>query len=157
MTSMVTLAELDTASFRAAMAHFPTGVTLIAQGTPPDLEVMTANSFMSVSLQPMLVLISVQLGSRMRLRLDQTDTFAVHVLHADQQELAAVFARHDRPSGLEAARLLTEPVASFECVQHARHRAGDHVLYLGRVTAIRVSPEPAPSLLFHRGMFGSTT
>jgi flavin reductase (DIM6/NTAB) family NADH-FMN oxidoreductase RutF len=157
--------ELNATSFRAAMSHFPTGVTLLTQGPPETVEVMTANSFTSVSLEPLLILVSLHEDGRMRARLDRSDTFAVHVLNADQHGMAALFARHDRPCGYEASRrlgavssaagnaLVAGAVAGFECTSHARFTAGDHVLFLGKVVAIHVASDGSAPLLFHRGSY----
>jgi flavin reductase (DIM6/NTAB) family NADH-FMN oxidoreductase RutF len=148
------------ATYRAAMGRFPTGVALLAHGSAATLQAMTVNSVVSVSLDPLLLLVSVRTTSRMRRHLDTATRFVVHVLSAAQADMAALFARTDRPTGAAAARrlgagaddlLLPGAVAAFGCVPHARHPAGDHVLYLGEVVALRTGPDEPPPLLFHRG------
>ncbi|WP_449060991.1 flavin reductase family protein [Planomonospora algeriensis] len=147
------------------MRRLPTGVTVITQGGPDTVECMTANSLVSVSLDPLLIAVSVRQDSRMRARLDGEAPFAVHVLSADQRNTASLFARHDRPSGREAANLLGATasadgntivpgaVAAFECMPYAAHPAGDHVLFLGSVTTVHLSREERPPLLFHNGSY----
>jgi flavin reductase len=150
---------------RSAMGRFPTGVVLLTQGTPDTLEAMTANSFVSVSLRPPLILISVCDDSRMRPCIDGCATFAVHILHEGQQDLAALFATHQRPSGMRAASLL-DAVASplgnvivpgalavFECTLRERHPAGDHIMYLGGVDRIHQGDDERLPLTFHRGSY----
>jgi len=156
--------DLTSAAFRAAMGHFPTGVALVTAGPPESVEVMTANSFISVSLVPLLVLVSLGESGRMRGRLEHARGFAVHVLGEGQRQTAALFARRDRPNAAAAAHLLGATpttggnvlvpgtLACFECVPFASHPAGDHVLYVGRVVAVHVGADGAP-LAFHRGAY----
>lgn len=159
--------ELSAAAFRAAMGRFPTGVTLLTHGSAETLEVMTASSFISVSLEPLLVLVSVRTTSRMRPHLDSGGGYAVQVLGEDQRYAAELFSRRDRPSGREAERVLgavVSPsgnalvpgaVACFECALYGRHLAGDHVLFIGQVIAMHVAPHPRSPLLVHQGHYGA--
>ncbi|MBM2619509.1 flavin reductase family protein [Actinoplanes sp. LDG1-06] len=157
-------AEPDPDSFRAAMGLFPTGVALLSTGTGDDLEVMTINSLTSISLDPLLVMVSVRTGARMQPLLAERGTFAVSVLSAEQEQLCRLFARRDRPRGHDAAVLLgcerpgADPVArgaltALRCRTYAEHPAGDHVLHIGLVTTIVPGPAGAP-LLSHRGTVG---
>jgi len=150
---------------RATMAAYPTGVTLVTQGPPATVEAMTANSFTSVSLEPLLIMVSIRRGGRMCARLTPRAPFAVQILGAGQSDLAAAFARPDRPSGPDAASwlggstsargnlLVPGTVAAFECEVETCHPGGDHLLYLGRVLTLHTADAPASPLLFHRGAF----
>ncbi|WP_117210714.1 flavin reductase family protein [Allorhizocola rhizosphaerae] len=166
---MSTLAPIqpDAATFRAAMACFPTGVALLTQGCGPDTSVMTLNSFTSVSLQPLLILVSVRSGGKLRDLVWRRRSFGVNILAADQRDLSVEFARSDRPTGEAAmARLgavegitgnavIPSAVASIECKLHAEYPGGDHTLLLGRVVAIHSEdPDRAP-LLYHRSRYAS--
>ena len=157
----------DEATFRAAMATFPTGVALLTQGSGPDARVMTINCFTSVSLQPLLILVGVGGSGRMRSQVSRQRTFAVNVLAADQRELSSQFARADRPTG-EAAMLhlgavegvtgsavIPSAVACFECRLHAEYPGGDHILLVGRVVAIHCEDPDRRPLLFHRSRYAS--
>ncbi|GGY78658.1 flavin reductase [Streptomyces nitrosporeus] len=164
-TAGALLAGPDAAAFRAAMGRFPTGVTLLTQGSGEDALVMTLNSLVSVSLDPMLVLVSVKADGRMRPRIARAGSFAVNVLAGSQRDLAQEFCRPDRPKGRAAMlRLAAEegvtgnavlPRAEtyVECVLDSEHQAGDHVLLIGRVVALSTRPDADP-LLFHQGRFG---
>lgn len=161
--SVTTAPEVNAATFRRAMGRLPTGVTLVTHGPPDKVEAMTVNSFTSVSLKPLLVLVSIRDDSRMRERLDSGGTFAVHVLSAAQRDLAMRFARRDRPSGAAAAQVLdgTESAGGstlvagvrtcLECTPYARHPIGDHVVFVGRVIALHLTSDEEPPLVFHRG------
>ncbi len=160
-----TLAEpmTDLAAFRAAMGRFPTGVTLLTQGSGDRTVVMTLNSLTSVSLDPMLLLVSVKSDGRMRPRIVRGEGFAVNVLDESQRDLAQEFCRPDRLAGQAAMTrigavegtlghaVIPSAEAYFECELYAEHEAGDHVLLVGRVVALHDRPGEARPLVFHRG------
>ncbi|WP_167536332.1 flavin reductase family protein [Streptomyces ficellus] len=155
----------DAAAFRAAMGRFPTGVTLLTQGSDETTSVITLNSLTSVSLEPVLILVSVKADGRMRPRVARSGSFAVNVLNRHQQDLAQEFCRPDRPAGPAAmARLgatrgvlgnavIPSAEAYFECVLEAEYAAGDHTLLVGRVVALGGGDAAADPLVFHRGGF----
>lgn len=152
-------------SFRAAMGLFPTGVALLSTGTVDDLEVLTINSLTSVSLDPLLLLVSVRTGGRMETMLAERRRFAVSVLSAEHEDLCRLFARRDRPRGREAATrmgaefadgdaVVPAALAALRCRTYAVHPAGDHVLYIGLVTDVLLGPTGMP-LVSHRGTLRS--
>src|SRR3954463_1392190 len=83
---------MDDRQFRTAMGKFATGVTVIATDVDGDVHGMTANAFMSVSLDPKLVVISIGEKARILEKIKQSKTFSVNILAADQQELSMIFA-----------------------------------------------------------------
>lgn len=160
------LAEPDVAAFRTAMGRFPTGVALLTQGSGEDTIVMTLNSLTSVSLDPMLILVSVKADGRMRPRISRGGSFAVNILAEPQRDLAQEFCRPDRPEGAAAMlrlsaeegvtgnAVLPAAEACLECVLDAEYGAGDHTLLIGRVVALSQGPSTPDPLLFHQGRFG---
>ncbi|MEU7059806.1 flavin reductase family protein [Streptomyces sp. NPDC046197] len=160
------LTEPDVAAFRSAMGRFPTGVALLTQGSADDTIVMTLNSLTSVSLAPLLLLISVKADGRMRPRISRAGSFAVNVLTERQRDLAQEFCRPDRSEGQAAMLRLAAvegvtgnaviPAAEtyFECVLDAEHTAGDHTLLIGRVVALSDGTAGPDPLVFHQGRFG---
>ncbi|MEU0663999.1 MULTISPECIES: flavin reductase family protein [Streptomyces] len=147
------------------MGRFPTGVTLLTQGSADDTAVITLNSLTSVSLDPLLILVSVKADGRMRPRVLRSGSFAVNVLTEEQRDLAQEFCRPDRSEG-QAAMLRLAAVegvtgnavipsaeAYFECVLDAQYQAGDHTLLIGRVVALAGGPGEPDPLVFHRGRF----
>lgn len=155
----------DAAAYRTVMGRLPTGVALLTAGSDAALEAMTLNSLTSVSLDPLLLLVAVRVDSRLRPAVDAHGSFAVSVLTEDQRDVATEFARRDRARGRAAMRrlgaitgvagdaVLPAADASLECVLHARHTAGDHVLFVGRVVALACGTGRAAPLLFHQGGF----
>ncbi|MEW1747558.1 flavin reductase family protein [Streptomyces angustmyceticus] len=157
------LAPPDAAAFRAAMGAFPTGVTLLTQGSGDGTIVMTLNSLASVSLDPLLILVSVKKDGRMRPRIRRGGGYAVNVLGEHHRDLSSEFARPDRPEGQRAMTrigavegttghaVVPSAVAAFECRLDTEVEAGDHVLLIGRVVAVHRAPDGARPLVFHQG------
>jgi flavin reductase (DIM6/NTAB) family NADH-FMN oxidoreductase RutF len=152
---------LDPRDFRIALGTFATGVTIItavaADGKPYGL---TCNSFASVSLNPPLVLWSRGKFSQGLSVFQNASHFAVNVLGASQQALAARFAKSSEDKfvgvewtpGLGNVPLLANSVANFQCRAANRYYGGDHVIFLGAVEAYSYNRrEP---LLFAHGGYG---
>ena len=147
--------------FRASLAMFATGVTIVTARTPAgELVGLTANSFNSVSLNPPLVLWSLSQAASSMAALTKGSHYAINILAADQKELAERFSSKsaDRwqgvafTDGLAGAPLLTGAVASFECFNRSRYEEGDHVIFVGEVERCSHRACAAP-LLFHGGRF----
>ncbi|MFJ3962842.1 flavin reductase family protein [Streptomyces sp. NPDC090036] len=149
--------------FRQAMSRFCTGVTVIACGSGASTEAMTANSLTSVSLDPLLLLVSVRTTGRLHRRLAEGEAFSVSVLAEEQQPLSALFARPDRPggdaayerlgrwTGTNGTALAAGALAAFECTVEAAYPGGDHTLFLGRVTAVHQGRTAHRPLVFYAG------
>ncbi|WP_341908863.1 flavin reductase family protein [Polaromonas sp. YR568] len=147
--------------FRASLAMFATGVTIVTARTATgELVGLTANSFNSVSLDPPLVLWSLSKAAGSMPALSTGSHYAINILAADQKELAERFAgkRQDRwegvafTDGIAGSPLLEGAAASFECFNRSRYEEGDHVIFVGEVERCSHRPGAAP-LLFHGGKF----
>ena len=148
---------------RDALAQFATGVTIVCARAAHDRYVgFTANSFSSVSLDPPLVLWTISQRSASLAVFNAAERYAINVLAAAQVDLARRFSRPhaDRFAsvpfrlGWSDAPLIDGCVAWFECRQHARHRAGDHVVFIGEV--ITVERAHGRGLVFQQGRFAAT-
>ena len=147
--------------FRAALGLFATGVTIVtaraADGTPVGL---TANSFNSVSLTPPLVLWSLSLQAGSMAAFATGSHYAIHILAAEQRELAERFATRgaDRFAGLDwrpgigGVPLLDGAAAVLECHNRSRYEEGDHVIFVGEVEQCRYRADASP-LILHGGRF----
>ncbi|MFB4162376.1 flavin reductase family protein [Alteribacillus sp. JSM 102045] len=124
--------------FRNCMGHFATGVTVVTSETETGTHGFTVNSFTSVSLDPMLVLVSVDRNTT-ALNVLKDNTFIVNVLKDDQQDTAMHFAgraQDPEPFAWETGQLgqrIKNSLAHIECEPWAAYDGGDHVLYLGEV------------------------
>ncbi len=152
--------SFDTRRFRDVLGCFATGVAIVttrrADGSPEGL---TVNSFTSVSLDPPLVLFSLDRHGRCAGPFSQASHFAVHILGSSQTELSRMFAtrggtewsRIDWTAGLGGCPLLPGDLATLQCAVHARHDGGDHMIVIGRVLSLRHS-EGDP-LVYFRGRY----
>ncbi len=148
----------DSRALRNALGRFATGVTVItalnSDGSPRG---MTANSFGSLSLDPPLVLWSVDRTSESHDAFCACSHFAVNVLAHDQAALAKRFASEteDRFAGVDwvadgnGVPALPGCLAWFECRTEQRIPGGDHTILVGHV--MNYSEGSGEPLIFYRG------
>lgn len=161
---MSTTAAIDSGEFRRALGSFATGVTIIttrsAEGEPVGL---TCSSFNSVSLNPPLVLWSLEKNAKSLPVFRSRPHWAVHVLSSSQEELSGRFARRgeDKFSGLDLEAgagdvpMLRGCTARFQCRTAFQYDGGDHTIFVGEVLAFDRSE--APPLVFHGGRYAHAT
>ena len=143
---------------RKTMGRFATGVTVITTEVAGQVHGMTANAFMSVSLAPPLVLVSVDRRARMNRHLNVGATYGVNVLAENQATLSDHFARRAVEGGEEPSFVAVRDTPLIEgALAHVVARVcrtywgGDHTLFLGQVEYARYG-EGRP-LLFHGGQY----
>jgi len=153
----------DSLSFRRAAGLFATGVTVVTTRVGDVDHAMTANSFTSVSLEPLLVLISVDKTARWHAAIAEAKVFGVSVLKADQAAMSRQFATRGRPLDVRSAGiafhegpetgmvLFDHALATFECAVTDMHDAGDHTLVVASVLDFDTPQPDALPLLFFRG------
>ena len=159
------VSAVDVCAVRQAMGSFPTGVTVVTVASGDGtMHGMTVNSFSSVSLDPMLVLVCLNEASRAVGLIERAGAFVVNVLSAGQQDVSRWFANPYRPAGstmfdgvpfepgVTGCPVLVDAAASFECRLRQSHRAGDHLIVLGEVVALVHRPQLEP-LIFHAGSY----
>jgi flavin reductase (DIM6/NTAB) family NADH-FMN oxidoreductase RutF len=145
--------------FRETVGAFATGVTVVTTRVGDSYAGMTLNSFTSVSLDPLLVLVSLAQGTRTLEMIGRSHRFTVNVLHRRQRDVALAFAKPGVPfpdghAMVDPAGFLVvrHALAILRCDVFAIHTAGDHELVIGEVVDFDGSGgEP---LIFHRGAFG---
>jgi flavin reductase len=157
--------EADAPALREAMSLFPTGVTVVTTGHGEKTEGMTANAVISVSLDPLLLLVSVHKDARLNQRIKEEGYYAVNLLAADQEGLSRLFASPERSSGLSAIKSLGDgsgktgaplaagAMAAIECELAEIYPGGDHELFLGRVVAVHLGDARKGPLVFHEGAY----
>jgi flavin reductase (DIM6/NTAB) family NADH-FMN oxidoreductase RutF len=158
LTPKAPAVEQAAREFRQVMGRFATGVTVVTTAERDTIHGMTANGFLSVSLRPPLVLVSLG-RCRMNEMLPRSGRYGVSVLAHDQQHFAAHFAAQT-PSAVEPTfvwqnglPLLEGALAHLACRVVDVHRAGDHVLWIGEVEYLD-HRDDVP-LLFYTGRFGT--
>ena len=143
--------------YRNTLGRFATGVTIVTALQNRKPHGMTANAFVSVSLEPPLVLISLDNRSHMHRILSVSEMFGVSVLAEDQRALSDHFAGR-AVEGLDVrfvsragAMLVEGAIASFVVRVRDIYPAGDHTLYVGSVEHFE-HREDKP-LLFYGGKY----
>ncbi|HEX6560350.1 MAG TPA: flavin reductase family protein [Longimicrobiales bacterium] len=145
------------AQLRQAMAGWPTGVAILAVRHRARIEALTVNSFISVSLTPPLILVSIAQTAQILPLLNEAGRFTISVLAADQARIASQVA--DRMPGLqrsftdEEQPVVRDSVAHLFCTTSQTEPAGDHILYVAAVTQVRLGRNAA-SLLYVNGKYG---
>ena len=145
-------------ALRRTLGMFATGVTVVTTLKGEQVHGMTANAFMSVSLEPPLVLISVDRRTRMCALLHEGMHYGVSVLCATQAALSDRFAGRageDLPEPrfqvVRETPLVDGALAHFVARVEKSYWGGDHSLFLGRVEYARQNP--GTPLLFHGGRY----
>ena len=143
--------------FRSALARFASGITVVTTLYQEHTHGMTANAFVSVSLDPPLVLVSLDNRSFMHRVLPEVGRYGVSVLAEGQEALSNHFAGRT-VEGLQirfitrrGIPLLGGAVAYFVVQVMDVHPAGDHTLYIGEVEHFESSNDSP--LLFYAGQY----
>jgi flavin reductase (DIM6/NTAB) family NADH-FMN oxidoreductase RutF len=155
------------AEFRQALGQFATGVTVITAESAPDrVHGMTASSFTSVSLNPLMILICVDQSAKLLPLVKKQKRFGVNILKENQRAISEYFAQREENAEIEqrlgiryrwtkdGIPLLDEALAHLTCEVAAAHVAGDHTIFLSEVTSVAVH-EGDPLLYFraqYRGL-----
>lgn len=148
---------MDDRLFRNAMGKFATGVTVITTKVGDTEHGMTANAFMSVSLNPKLVLISIGEKANMNRLIKESGKFAVSVLNGQQQDLSAYFAgqikeeREIQFDTFNGMPVIPDALVNLTCNVYDSVVAGDHTLYIGEVTDLRM--QDGEPLGFYEGKY----
>jgi len=158
-------ADYDCRAFRDALGSFATGIAVVTACAPGGEFVgLTINSFNSVSLEPPLVLWSLDLASPSLEAFRGASHYVVNILAADQADVSQHFATRQQDKfgdlqlclGAGGAPLLHGCCAWFECVNETRYPGGDHLIFVGRVD--RFTHDPLrPPLVYHGGRYRHLT
>jgi 3-hydroxy-9,10-secoandrosta-1,3,5(10)-triene-9,17-dione monooxygenase reductase component len=157
---------VDPARYREVIGSFATGVAIVTAHDDDGPAGLTTNAVSSLSLDPLLLLVCFDNGSRTLPIVQRAGRFAVNVLRAGQEDLARVFAsKRVAEEKFDAAThtvahgvpVLDDALAWIACDLEALHPAGDHTIGIGRVTHMSADDGNGAAndpLLFFRGGFG---
>jgi flavin reductase (DIM6/NTAB) family NADH-FMN oxidoreductase RutF len=150
----------QTREFRQALGCFATGVCVVTAPSAEGPIGLTINSFASVSLDPMLVLWSLDRNSDRFSGFADTKHFTISVLADDLKALSQRLSKKGEHSldGVDldpmpaGAPAIAHAMAWFECAAETRHNGGDHVIFVGRVLSFGRRDRGHP-LLYYRGRY----
>jgi flavin reductase (DIM6/NTAB) family NADH-FMN oxidoreductase RutF len=152
----------DVRAFRQALGQFPTGVCVVTCVADDEQLGMTMSSFNSLSLDPPLVLFSIDRRAASLPLWQKAAAYAVNVLSENQKEVSNRFSkpRSNKWEGVRFERghsgapVLPGVAALFDCEPWATHETGDHVLFIARVKHFR-SFADRQALVFSKGRYAS--
>jgi flavin reductase len=151
--------------FRRTVGRFPTGICVVTSQDAGIDHAMTVNSFSSVSLEPPLVLICVEVEARFHDAVLAAGYWGVSVLDGGGRAVADWLATRGRPlhgqldrvphhrGPVTGVALLDSATATLECRTHAVYPGGDHSIVVGEVTSAAVSETAESALVYHRGTY----
>ena len=149
--------EIDDRLFRNAMGSFATGVTVITTEVEEEIHGMTANAFMSISLNPKLVAISIDEKAKMLEHIRTANKFAVNILSTAQKEVSMQFAGQNKDDvevsfvSYKGLPTVENSLAVVTCEVQSEIVVGDHTIFIGEVTGVKL--EEFDPLLFSKGKY----
>ena len=155
----------DAQQFRRAWSCFGTGVSVgTTRETSGDVHGMAANGICSVSIDPMLVLVSVDHRRQTYPLIKRTGRFTINILAEDQRAIAEYWARppEERKGDVETPFNFTKGggaaingcLTYMDCHVYQEIPVGDHTIFIGEVDELSVTDEEKPPLLFYQSKFG---
>jgi len=153
---------IEPSSFREALGHYASGITVITSHMDDESIGFTCQSFYSVSMSPPLVSFSVMSSSASYPKIRQAGRFAVNILSGAQVSISNQFARRGTDKWHEVEwqqSPLGNPIIAgslhwLDCEIHAEHVAGDHLIVIGEVKALNLQAAAASQpLLYFKGQY----
>ena len=157
---------VDPGRYRQAMGRFATGVAVVTSRHRGHDVALTVDSLTSVSLEPVLLLVSLHAEARVLEGIEAGEDWGVSILTAGQRALAQWLGEPGRPLHDQLARvphergeitgvaLVADALSTFECRTYAVHPTGDHTLVVGEVVGLQARPTGEPALVHYRGGLG---
>jgi 3-hydroxy-9,10-secoandrosta-1,3,5(10)-triene-9,17-dione monooxygenase reductase component len=152
---------IDSRTFRNVLGRLTTGVSVISIGVDQGVHAMTANAVCALSLDPPLILFCPKKAARLAQLMPQTKLFTVSFLSEEQEVLSTYFAGGWQEQQPPPFRFVTDhgaprlqgALAALICEQQTVHDGGDHLLVVGKVTAVHLGMEDRLPLLFFKGKY----
>jgi flavin reductase (DIM6/NTAB) family NADH-FMN oxidoreductase RutF len=152
---------VDIAQFKRALGLWASGVTVVSTRIDGLVYCMTASSFSSLSIDPLMVLVCVAHDARLHGLLMESSSFAVNILRDDQRHLADAYSRSGREpqekldlvetfDGPSGSPIFKRCLAYIDCTMGSVYDGGDHSIVLGKVQAAGSDESGMPLLYFNR-------
>lgn len=159
------MSSVDADTFKDALASWASGVTVLTTEHEGQVYGITASSFSTLSMDPLLVLVCIQNGNHLERMVPASGKFAVSVLATGQEAASNHFAVSGRDPGADldgfetftdqtGCPIISGSIAHLDCELEAVLPGGDHVIALGRVVGAASDTEKEPLLYFRRGYHG---
>jgi len=153
--------EVHADEFKAALASWAAGVTVVTTRHDDLVYGITVSSFSSLSLDPRLILVCLADTNRLPRMIEQSKHFAVSILAEGQEDVSAYFAisgREPVPAFEEfgtiewhtGSPIIDGAIAHLDCELYQSVPAGDHTIIIGRVLGAAARPEKKPLIYYRR-------
>ena|SRR5690625_2257817 len=148
---------MDERLFCDAMGKFATGITIVTMDDNDHYIGMTVNAFMSISLNPKLIAISINEEAGMYDKLKNTDTFGVSILRKEQRDLSMIFAKQkEKDRDVEfliqnEVPVIKNALATISCKVDQQVHAGDHLIIIAEVTDLAI--QDGTPVLYYEGKY----
>ncbi|MGN8644792.1 flavin reductase family protein [Gracilibacillus sp. HCP3S3_G5_1] len=134
---------MSTQNFRKAMSKFATGITVVTSEFDDDIHGMTVNAFMSVSLEPQLITISLDSKTKLYQNVDKIKRFGISILREQQQEVSMIFAKQIKKefndfTTFDGIPVIANSLTTLACTLVNTVEAGDHLLMIAEVDKIKI-------------------
>jgi flavin reductase (DIM6/NTAB) family NADH-FMN oxidoreductase RutF len=148
--------SIEPTEFRRVLGHFASGVTVITTQHQNQLHGTTVSSFCSLSLNPPLILVCLDLKATIHDLIIASEVFGVNILAEHSEATSRHFARHTSEKfsevkynlGQFGVPLLADALATLECRVVEHYPGGDHSIFVGQVVAIHAQSHAQPLLYF---------
>jgi flavin reductase (DIM6/NTAB) family NADH-FMN oxidoreductase RutF len=149
---------MSSQQFRKAMSKFATGITVVTTRFEDKIHGMTVNAFMSVSLDPQLITISLDQSSHFHKNADKIKRFGISILREEQQDVSMIFAKQIDKEFSDYAELDNVPaipnaLATLACTVVNQVEAGDHLLLIANVDKIELSEDEGNPILYFNSSY----
>lgn len=152
--------EVSADGFKQTLRRFASGVTIVTMKQDDDIHGITVSAFLSVSLEPPLVLVSIDKRSRSHEKLLAADRYGVSILAEDQERVSNHFAGWDHElepkfSDLGGFPVIEGALGQIACRTVDKVDAGDHTLFVGRIE--HLDWREGQPLIYHNGKYRKLT
>lgn len=136
---------MDEKLFRKAMSKFATGITVVTIDDEDEVQGMTVNAFMSISLNPKLIAVSIGDQASLYEKILEKKQFGLNILSDQQKDLSLIFSRQkekDKPipfAHLDGNPIIKGSLASLSCYVKDMKKAGDHMILIAEVRDIHLN------------------
>lgn len=150
---------MDERQFRNAMGKFATGITIVSMEVNDEIKAMTVNAFMSVSLSPKLIAISIDENASMYHILKEKKAFGLSILSEEQMILSKVYAKQLEAKEkipfiqLNGVPVLQDALAALSCYVVDSIKAGDHTIFIAEVTELMITEKKKEPILYYKGKY----
>jgi flavin reductase (NADH) len=149
---------LDADEFRDALSHWASGVSIVACRYQQRVVATTVSAFMSLSLEPPLVLLALGVNANVLPFLKTGEAFGISILSASQRRLASIYADSfpvgQDPFSSEGVPRVDDALVTLGCIVNETRHGGDHTVIIAGVQHIGFGAAEQPLIRYNRGYHG---